>query len=246
MSKKERVSFDPRKLAAGGGLLDDVNVEFTECRFEMFDYGGKAPEAPSFHAKLVDIDDGEEHEQYWSIGKASDWEIIEDGAALYPAGKKVKAVNVSSNFGQLLVSLGNAGFPSEIMDKGSVFALNGLKAHVIRVEMKRKGLKRSAEQEEKGYEQTCLTVDEIIALPGEAASAAAETQAASEDEVVEAAVKFVTGVMGDEGVAKKDLPKLAFDKIKDEDARNAILEYIFSDEFLKEHFNLTKGVITTK
>jgi hypothetical protein len=238
---KKRASLAPKDLATGGGLLDDCNVEFTNCRFEMFDYGGKAPEAPALHATLVDMEDGEEHEQYWSAGKASDWEIGEDGAILVPVGKAT-AVNVSSNLGQLLVSLGNAGFPEETLADGDVTALEGMKAHVMRIEMKRKGLKK--QENDKGYEQTCLCVDEIVELPGGEAVTEDESSKGVSDED---AIKFVTDAMGKAGkVAKKDFPKIAFKLVEDDDERNEILEVVFSDEWLKENFNYAKGIVTPK
>jgi hypothetical protein len=213
----------------------------------MFDYGGKAPEAPAFHATLVDTEDDESHEQYWSAGKASDWEIGDDGASLIPVGKP-QAINVSSNMGQLLVSLGNAGFPDEALAAGDVTVLEGMVAHVMRVEMKRKGLKK---ENDKGYEQTCLCVDEIKTLPdgieGEAGTTEAKDEEANAD-AEKAATDFVKAVLKkDKEVAKKDLPKKAFGMIEDEDDRNAILEYIFSDDFLNAGpWTYKDGVIKKK
>jgi len=247
MAKKQRASFNPENLSTSTGLLDDAKVGFTESRFGMFDYGGKSPEAPAFISKLVDMEDESENEQVWTVGGTpQDWEIGDDGESLVPISKKAdKGININSNFGQLLVSLGNNGFPAETLDDMDASDFDGMEAHVIRVESK------SNVKDDTGNKKSNETVivDEIITLPGDIKAEETDKDEEKEEEesADEAAKKFVNDVLKEEGeVTKKDLPKKAFDMLKDEDDKTAILELIFDDKFLKANWKLKGGVITAK
>lgn len=246
MAKKKRASFNPENLSTSTGLLDDAKVRFTESRFGMFDYGGKSPEAPAFISKLVDIEDESENEQVWTVGGTpQDWEIGDDGESLVPISKKAeKGININSNFGQLLVSLGNNGFPAETLDDMDASDFDDMEAHVIRVEGKANV--KDDDGKKKGNET--VVVDEIMTLPGDLKSEKEEGEEEKDESSPEdAAIEFVNAVLKEDGeVTKKDLPKKAFDMLKDEDDRNAILELIFDDKFLKANWKLKGGVITKK
>ena len=50
------VSLDPEDFTEGGGLIDDVDVVFEECRFEIFDYQGKANPTPCLKIEMSNED----------------------------------------------------------------------------------------------------------------------------------------------------------------------------------------------
>lgn len=243
------VSLNPQD-AVSGGLLDDANVTWEEVSFVMWDYGGKTSEpVPALCVKMKD-EDGEEHEQYWSIGRAQDWVPSEDGKELVAVGQKT-GLNSNSNGMILLESLINAGFPEDQLGE-RVDALEGLKAHMIRVAApSRPGL--GNQQDQQGNPRTILTVDEIIQLPGESkakgkgkgkgggkaksqakSQAANEQSQASDDELKEKATNTIMEILGEEDgpVEKKKLPTKIFNKIKNDGDRNEVVKLAYNDEFL--------------
>ena len=166
---KTGVSLNPENFVEGGGLIDDVDVTFKECSFEMFDYNGTVqPGSPSLKVVMVD-DDGNDMEQYYSMGSANDWIPSEDGSQLVAVGKAT-SIKVNTNGGILLKSLVDAGFPADKLGD-DITILNGLVAHVIRVPApKRAGVKltdKQKEKEEKYGPPTLLIVGEIKTLPWE-------------------------------------------------------------------------------
>lgn len=158
-----KASLRPSDMTEGGGLLDDVDVTITEARFVTWDYQGKAAPVPALKMTMAP-DEGDPVDQYWSVGKAIDWAPTPDGKSLVKIGQ-ASALNVGSNFGILISSLINAGFPEDKLEE-DIDILDGLQCHVIRVAApKRTGLASS--QRADGREATILTVDSIAKLPWE-------------------------------------------------------------------------------
>lgn len=178
------VSLRPSTFAAGGSLLDDVDVTFTKIRFGL-GYGGQGggsgDDAVTLQATMVDSD-GTEHQGYWSCGNgfvpSETGDEAENGKMLVPIGDKT-APNGSSNFALLINSFVNAGLPEDLLDSGDITALEGTKAHVNRVpEPKRGGgLVRTGKNADQP--RTVLLVTTIISLPGEQAKAKAGTKTAA-------------------------------------------------------------------
>lgn len=248
-------SLSPEDFVEGGGLIDDVDVVLKSCVFDMFDYNGKVvPGVPSLKV-VLEMEDGEEATQYYSMGNSSDWIPSEDGSQLLAVGKATN-IRMSSNGGIFLKSLIDAGFPAE--DLGDdITVLDGLQAHVIRVPApKRPGIKRESE---KKFEDTILIIGDIIALPGEkkkpagAPKGAAKTKTKSkaktkakaapkeepaaevEGDVADKATAAILDLLESEGtVSKKDLPAKIFQTMKADPDRNAIIKIVFDDDFLSD------------
>ncbi len=256
------VSLKPSN-AVVGGLIDDVNVEWKECRFESWDYNGKSPvKVPALKVTMADVDTGDEHEQYWSMGSAKDWAPGPDGKELISVGSAT-ALKSNSNGMILLTSLVNAGFPEEKFGD-DVSELEGMVCHMIRVPApKRTGLVKDKRTREDGreFEETVLVVESISKLPwekakpkpkvtpagtqsgagkkkptssGGSAGGGAGANAELSSDIVSRTVDFIMEVLGESGgeVAKKDLATMAFQKLKDDPNRNQIVQLVFKDEFL--------------
>ncbi len=87
-----------------GGVLSDANAVIAASEYKMFDYGGKSAggAVPTVHFTIKDEDDGE-HEQFYTVGKSSDWQISKDGKTIDGPG-----FHKRSNFGRFLSALMDA------------------------------------------------------------------------------------------------------------------------------------------
>jgi len=239
---------------AKGGLLDDVDVVFSDVRAEMYDYNGSViPPNPALGITLV-YGEGEDDvtRQYWSIGKHEDWMASEDGSYIVKVGTK-DMLSESCNYFLLYKSLKEAGYPVEQLDGDKGFAaLNGLKCHMIRVAAPtRAGLdkkKKINPATGKAYEDTVLIVQSILGAQGEGPKAEAPKQDAAPAADVEAqAIEVVNKYLAANGkLEKKDLPTKIYEMLKENPAKNVILQMLFKDEFVSQHFNVVEGVIFAK
>jgi len=249
---KQAASLDPNDFVEGGGLIDDVDVTFKECVFDMFDYNGKVvPGVPSLKIDMV-MEDDEEATQYYSMGSANDWIPSEDGSQLMAVGK-ASSIRMTTNGGIFLKSLIDAGFPVDKLGD-DITVLDGMQAHVIRVPApKRPGLKKQERSDGKKFEETILIVGEILTLPwekskpkgapkgkaapkgkGKTKPAAKKTKAEPEGDVNDAAVMVVLSILESEGtITKKELPSKIFQTEKTNPDRNAIVKAVFDDAFLE-------------
>jgi len=151
------MSFNPETFVDGGGLLDDAIVTVVKARTVMFDYKGTQDPAPAL-LLVLQPEDGDPIDQYWTCGKAADWKPSEDGKSMVPIGT-ARAIVKSSNVGILMMSLVNSGFPGDKLD--DVTNLEGLKGHVIRQDPP----ESSGDSDIK--RGRTLVFDEIISMPGE-------------------------------------------------------------------------------
>ncbi len=250
MAKNQGMSLNPEDFTEGGGLLDDAIVVWNEVKFEMFDYQGKAKAVPALKVGMED-EEGETHEQYWSMGSANDWSPSADGKMLVAVGSAT-GIRAGSNGALLLKSLVDSGFPVDKIDD-DITVFEGLQCHVIQIPApKRPGLKSTKPAREDGreFEKTLLVVDEIITLPwdrkkpagapakkGVAKKAPAKKgKADAKDDVdglITKAQDTVLGIVLEQTeVSKKKLPTLVFAALKDDADRNAIAKLVFDDEFL--------------
>ena len=131
MAKKKKMSMATEDHVEGGGLLDDVDVKWTACEFVMWDYNGKVAQAVPALKVEMELSDGEDAEQYFSAGKADDWEPSEDGKELDATGS-ASGLNKNSNLGILLKSLEEAGYPADKMGSDCT-DFEGLECHMVRV-----------------------------------------------------------------------------------------------------------------
>lgn len=230
--------FKPSNFSEGGGLLNDANVTVKDAAIVLWDYQGKGPLTPAI--KFVFAVEGEENpvEQYWSVGKASDWQPSEDGKTLVPIGKSTQLVQ-SSNGGILLASIVNAGFPEDkITDDITCFV--GMQGHVIRVPApQRTGIVKTPRADGKSFDDTILVFDKITAFPWEkkgksSKGGGAKAAAAGGEDVETEAVGVMLTILAEnpDGVLKSKLPALAFKAAGGSPNKNAIVRLLFRDDFL--------------
>ena len=255
MAKEVGVSLNPEDFVEGGGLLDDVDVTVKSARFAMFDYDGKSPVTVPALQITFDQADGEDVVQYWSMGKAADWQPSPSGKKLLPIGSATGIVK-SSNGGIFFASLLNAGFPTDRLADGDISCLDGMEAHVIRTPApKRTGLVNEKK------DATILIIDKVIALPGEGkkkntrsskgSKGAATT--ASGDEVSKVATNAIMALLNsnDGSIERADLLTDVFQYVtennKDAKLAKAATQLAYQDDFLgadERPWTLKDGVVT--
>lgn len=255
--QRKGVSWDPETFVTGG-LLDDVDVTFKNVRVEMFDYEGKSDPAPALGADLVTGAEGEGEKpirQHWSIGSAENWAPSPDGMEIIPIGKDT-APRKASNFFFLVQSLKQAGVPGAVIQSGRADALEGLKAHVRRVDGPKRsnlpsgGQRRGADGKIYEKENKILCVEKIYEpypwdAPKKGATKKSAPKAAAGGDKSAVTDKTKTVMMaliaqGEGKTSKKEIPTKGFLKIKEvfgqNDADlNDILGNMFKDAWLTEN-----------
>lgn len=222
------VSLHPRDFVMGG-LIDDVDVEVTDCRFISTDYDGTLPSATALALqmtmKVLGDDSGNEHLQLFSAGNTADFlpDPETDGKTLIKNGTR-ESLTKTTNLALFLQSMIDCGAELGPMSAGNVAVLEGLKCHVMRKPApKRDGLNQArTDAQGREREKTILLCTKIIALPwdkkgraaGKAAAAqskppanatAAQAPAADtgdvDDEKVAAAVQFLMEDLTEHGAS---------------------------------------------
>lgn len=150
----------------GGGLLDDVDVQFLALRFRTSE-GTPYDKPGSKVAPLLQVDmlpDGTEevHSQYYSCGDLANIGPSGDGETLVAKTEKGGSINKNCNAAMFLTSLVVAGLESQRLNTERISALAGIKAHVVRT--KREKIKGKGAVEGQA-DPTVLTVSRIISTP---------------------------------------------------------------------------------
>jgi hypothetical protein len=132
---KSKVKFGLEDFTQGG-LLSDVDVEFTNCRFDWTDTTYAPDPLPAFFSDLVQ-DDGTVTSQFWTCGgKGTDLQPSEDGKYLITESNTT--VKKESNFYRLLEAFAKLGSNVNAgLEDASFF--NGIKAHIERVPILKNG-----------------------------------------------------------------------------------------------------------
>lgn len=269
---RKGASWNPKSFITGG-LLDDVDVTFTNVRFDMFDYEGKADPAPALGIDLVTgTEDGDKPiRQHWSVGNAENWAPSEDGMTVVPIGRDT-TLRKSSNFFMLVQSLLQAGVPESVLEDGRCENIEGLRCHVRRVDAPKRGnlpsggTRRGADGKEYARDNKVLCVEKIYepypwdkSAP-KAGSKKGATKSAAQAEKPEAAMDLdskgqlvLTQLIAGNGgkVSKQEIPTKAFLKIKEvlgvnDPNINDVLGLLFQDSWMNSHgFQVSdSGVIT--
>lgn len=254
--QRKGASLNPKTFVSGG-LLDDVDVTFTNVKFEMFDYEGKSDPAPTFSADLVTgTEDGEKPlRQHWSVGSAENWAPAEDGMEIIPIGKD-HALRKASNFYMFVQSLLQAGVPESVLESGRVDFMEGLKAHIRRVDAPKRGnlpqggTRRGRDGKDYEKDNKVLCVEKIYepypweAKKGATGSTAQKsagpqpTQESGMDVDTKAKVVLSQLIAGNGGkVSKKEIPTKGFLKIKEvlganDSDINKVLGLMFQDPWM--------------
>lgn len=230
------VGLSPATMTEGGGLLNDVDGVIKAAEVVMYDYNGKSPvESPALHL-TIEVD-GEDHEQYWSVGQARDWAPSKDGKCI-EALRGQTGLNRGSNAAILLQSFVESGFPEDSIED-DVTCFVGLDAHWIRVPApERPGLKRTPREDGNTYDPQVLVINNVNALPGDKKAGKAKTggkaKAGGGGDAKAKAEEIVMELLADnpEGVKKSELPKAAYSALKNDPLRNEVAKIVFSDDFL--------------
>lgn len=177
-SEQAVMSLNPEDFTQGG-LLDDIDVLFAECRWVEWDYNG-AIDHPTLALKVnFEFDDNgkqETSEQYYSGGELNRFQPSADGRqAIAVAG--ARGMNNNTNAAMLIKSIIEQGFPVDKFGNGDVGSLDGLQAHINRVPQPKRGGNIS-DKNNAGYEKTVAVVTKIHRMPWETGNAKAGTAGA--------------------------------------------------------------------
>lgn len=232
---KEYVSMDPRTFVDGGGLIDDVEVEFQGVSFKMHDLAKGGNLNPYLYAELKVGD--ETHEQYWSCGSKDYFVASPDGKKLTPT-QPGRRLAKNSNAALFMASLLSCGFPPDNLDVDDIGkALNGMVAHVIRVpEPERPGLAKGRTERTR----TILTVKKITSMPGERKGKGKKAEAVATSQLENLESKIQDLIVGkltenpDGGILKKTLTSMILTGIKgmSSDEKREVIQKFVSDEWL--------------
>jgi len=251
------ISLKPSEASAGGFTIDDVDVVLEKCRFRLWDYNGTIPN-PILGLEVVYRDDeGGEATQVYSAGDTKHFVPSEDGSEAMQVGS-LPTLAETTNAMAWMVSLVNAGFPEDkIGDKVSVF--EGTRVHVNQVpQPKRKGLKNPGT----GADKNILLVSKIHTYPWDpkagktgpkaaapkapvAAKAAAPAVAGTVAKAVAPAAPAADAgelnglametLLGKGGaIPKAQIAQEAFKALATHPQRNALVQMVYKDEFLKQ------------
>lgn len=220
-----------------GGLIDDVDVEFINAEFVVWDYQGKSggTQSPVLHLSMKILGEEDVYEQYYSAGDLGNWVPSDDGKRLERAGTPTQLAN-SCNLSLFLASLVNGGFPEGKMADEATFMV-GTKAHVNRTaQPERPGLARAADDSRK---PTVLLVTKILGLPGEKMkgkkSKGKAKPSAAPEEVTEKATEVLMGILADEEggkIKKSALSKAVFAAMGNDALRNKVVQLAYKEDFL--------------
>lgn len=245
MTPENAIPFGLSDFVEGGAVPVDRNLLWKECRFNLFDYGGKAPTTCALRVTYVD-DDGQEFVQQYSAADPTRFTPSEDGKKLGAVGQ-AQALSKSSNFFLLMNELVNAGFPeNKLAGMKDASLLDGTYAyHIGLPEPKRSGLAPRAVVEGQVAREKILSVPQkVLRLPWEkkpgkatTAKAGAKAPPVTEeegDELTATALLFVNKVVAEGPTTRTKLASKIFaDKdIAKSGNRDAIAGLIFKPAFL--------------
>jgi hypothetical protein len=243
------ISFKPSEGSEGGGLLDNVDVVWKECRLKMWDYNGTQPETPALRIDM-ELENGDSATQYFSMGNIAkeDYKINEDETGLIKTVKTPRSLAKSSNFLILMDSLVKADFPEDKLENDSSI-FDGLECHMVRVKApERKGLPpKKPRADGKVYEAMNFVVDVIHKFPWDKKGSTKGKKEEASDEVAEKTSAAILEILeaNPKGMAKAKLAGAVFNKLKGDKDAMAAAQLANKDEFLKEGmWNYEKGVVS--
>lgn len=252
--QKKGASLNPVDFIAGG-LMDDVDVTFKNVRFEMCDYNGtQETPSPALGADLItgaEQANEKAYRQHWSCGSAESWEPSPDGSQCVAIGKDTE-FRKSSNVFLFVGSLQQAGFPMERLNEGNCTVLEGMVAHVKRVDQPTRSnlnqptTRRGRDGKEYAKDNKVLCVTKIISLADEkkgakkaaAGNAKGPEGTGSNANLDEKAKIVMMTLIGQGGghTSKKELPTKGFQAIPQDDKdKNKIFTLLFKDEWIKSN-----------
>jgi len=256
----KHASFNPEDAVEGGGglAIDGATVKWQNCKFEVFDYQGKAASQTCFGVDFIDQESGEEYQrQYYSAASPELWlpDENDDDLTLIPVGGVEQLLN-KTNFMLLMASLINAGFNLKD-NRADIF--EGLVTKMIVQTRKEEGLAQRTSKTGKKYNPSVVLVAEIIEEPGEGKKGGGAKQsgggkkaAAPSEDVKDAATEYLIdalGEAGDAGIPKKKLPSEVLKALAKHPLRNDVVKIIATDDFLNDDdalWTVDKGNVVMK
>jgi hypothetical protein len=251
------VSFATKDMTKGGGL-DDADVIMVDPKFEerSGDYGAQV-------TFLVHFQPDEDEAKpmgpfYFNVGKADFWEISDDGLEISKKNPDAKGgVSEKSAFGKFMASIERAGLPQEVLEAGSIGPLDGLKIHIVQVNLGKSGTGKDkfTFEASKVYTDTLdpklLKKLGIKLSKGSGSGAAAgekietkgkgkKEEPVEDDEVEQTAISFVTNELDqadeDEKFTPQELGQLAFrSKEISGGVKKAVTRMVSDAKFLAKH-----------
>lgn len=242
----KRVSLRPSD-AVQGGVIDDVDVEFTNSRFEVFDFNGKGKPRVCLTVDFKTEGVEEPQTQYLSAANPEHFAPSDDGQFIESISDKGALVK-GTGYIALMDSLIKLGLPEPTLDNGAG-ALDGLKCHIVRVPAPKL---RGIVQEEGQKDPMHLVATEIHELPGgkkgakkgavTKPAAGAKKPVAKAKEVEEEAGELsesdlelamvVQGIVAEQGALKKTKLVTHVFKAVDPAARTKSTQRVVKDDFL--------------
>lgn len=209
------VSFAAEDMTSGG--LNEADVVIRESHFEVRggDYGDQVTYTPKF-----ETEDGElKGPFFFNVGNGDFWEVSADGRTIDRTDGTDKGVSKQSAFGKFMASLQASGLPSAVLASGDVGALEGVRIHIVQVDLG----KTSTGKDKFTFEATKVYEDSISqkALKGAAKKDKKGKKAKKEEPEEEAgedvndlAVNFIVNALEDldedETYTAEELGQLAF------------------------------------
>lgn len=168
---RQVISLAPSDYVAGG-LLQDIDVEITDIRFVVWNYGGAV--ADPVLAVRMDLEYGEgenkkTEEQYWSCGSLRDFIPSEDGFSVEQAeGSTKTCLNNNSNWAHCIQRFVALRFPEEKLRPGRLDVMIGTRWHLVRIPAPdREGFTPTPTNKERKFAPTIAVPDHISRLPWE-------------------------------------------------------------------------------
>lgn len=227
----DQISLRPSEMVEGGAVPVDQNLTWTKCRFEIFDYQGKA-EKPTTAAHIsFQTESGDMNEQFYSVGSPDRFIPSKDGKTLVAVGT-ANALSKSSNFYLLMNALINAGYDESLISN-DISTLDGLVAyHIGMPEPKRSGMApRVGADGQPAREKIISVPSQIVTMPGEKKGKAGAKKAAGGASLVNA-VAFASAKIDEEGSAtRQELAASVYGDYEGDDKKE-VAGVVFTDRFL--------------
>lgn len=229
----EQDLFDRESYSEGGGLLDDVDVLVKSARFGLTDYRGSAQTKSTAFLLTMETDDGEEHEEIYSIGRKAEkaMRAKKEGRGLEPKqGQQAVQLNVNCKAGRFFLSLIELDFQGSGSDPS---ILEGMRFHV-----RRKALPK-LENVADSKDTTVLLVTDILEAGKSASKSAGKTHSGGKGKtngLEVRAAELIQKVLEDAGkpLSMTDVRRGVFKLTKGESDGPDIVEKVSDDAWISE------------
>lgn len=253
------ISYKPEDFVKGGGGPFPAGVyRFTESHFGPYQYENSQVRTFAFITTLINEAGDAMKEQAWSIGDVNAYTTDPDGKEIKPLGRR-ESLSDNCKFHDLVVSMGNSGYPTDQLNGNSAHDFDNLVAALDWIPDKpREGLVGSTTtrktEDGREFAKTTLLPVQIVTLPwdykdgaaagpaGKAAGGAAKA-AANPEAAKDKLVGLIVEMAGAGDVKLPTLKAKIFATFKEDPDRQEITRLASSEEFLDtlEEFGLERS-----